>query len=408
MLDTHELGFIKHISTPEPTVVQQRPIDQIDKYLLIRKIGQGTFSKVFLSIDKETHKTYAVKKIKLRTMLKMPDGANQLDREIRLMKFLNHDNILKLYDVFLSGDHEYAYLVLGYADKGSVLNLLQKGKLTYDSIRSIIKQVAIALSYMHSKGFVHQDVKPANILVDSTGKAILGDFGISHSINSASMVVGSPAFQAPEALDDDDELPPIDGQCPQIKEDVWALGITLYQMLFDQLPYTGENLYNIVKNIKENELVIPKASFPVPEDLIRGILEIDPHKRLNLDQILSHPFIKDADNFITDFNIRTTTLIPTDFEKNREINFIDFVKCDNNFKFSQIAAELKASALKLVRSSDSFMGHSYNPRMARKRIPQPIPKGFNSLQGPMPENLLQAGAHIPRTFTPKPIRHYRF
>ncbi|KAH0794823.1 CAMK family protein kinase [Histomonas meleagridis] len=413
-MNIQHIKFITHIPTPEPIPLQEKPICQVGNYLLVKKIGSGSFSKVYLSIDRETQKTYAVKRIKLKTLIKTPDGVNQLDREINLMRNLEHKNILKLYDVFISKDRKVAFLVLEHADKGSILSLLRKGALTVNSIRSIMKQVASALSYMHSKGYVHQDIKPANVLMNSSGKAMLGDFGIGHSFKSAAMVMGSPAFQAPEALgtfdDEIDEIPQVEDQCPQVKEDIWALGVTLYQMLFQKLPYTGENLYEIVENIREKALVIPKVSFQVPEDLIRGMLQPDPHKRYTLDQVLAHPFIRDADDFVTDFITNDPPLVPQDFEENRKINNIEVIRCGSDFMFSKIAEELNMSARRFITASEHCS--SYNPRVARKRLlPPEIPQGSTLLSHPMSDKVSPQDSPIPyigRTYSPKPIRRFGF
>jgi serine/threonine protein kinase len=107
------------------------------------------------------------------------------------------------------------------------------------------------------------------------------------------MVVGTPAYQAPEALDDsyasDEDWPEV----PQ-KEDIWALGVTMYQLLYRRLPFPGGTLFEIVNRIKEMPLEIPEGTDPVIEKLLRGMLTVDPMNRLGIDDHIAHPLFRDA------------------------------------------------------------------------------------------------------------------
>jgi serine/threonine protein kinase len=143
---------------------------------------------------------------------------------------------------------------------------------------------------------VHQDVKPCNILVDDNGRAMLADFGVGHSFASAGMVVGSPAYQAPEALDDcyADGNPDLLDE-PQ-KEDVWALGVTLYQLLFNELPFRGSTLFEIVNDIRARPLAVPAGTDADVAALLGGMLRVDPVRRLGIDDLMSDPLIAGADD----------------------------------------------------------------------------------------------------------------
>jgi serine/threonine-protein kinase 11 len=117
------------------------------------------------------------------------------------------------------------------------------------------------------------------------------------------MVVGSPAYQAPEALNDsyssDDEEDSSDSstECPQ-KEDVWSLGVTLYQLLFSQFPFEGENLYEIVASIKRDGLSFPEDCDPEIESLLRKMLTVDPAERIGVEELLQHPLIATASDLV--------------------------------------------------------------------------------------------------------------
>jgi serine/threonine-protein kinase 11 len=280
-------------------------VKKVGNYSLCAKIGRGSSASVYLGIDQCLQK-YAIKVINLRDLARSSAGVSQLEREIRLMRLFNHRNILKIAETFVSTSGDKAYLVLEYAENGSLGSFIERGQqLSQRSVLSIMKQTLEALQYLHNAGYVHHDIKPCNILLDRVGRAKLADFGIGHSFTSASMVVGSPAFQAPEALDDryssddedasDDSSP--DG--PQ-KEDIWALGVTLYQLLFQRLPFAGDNLYEIVRSIKEDPLEIPEDCDPQIALLLRAMLCVDPARRIGVAELLQHPLIVNAPDLAPD------------------------------------------------------------------------------------------------------------
>jgi serine/threonine-protein kinase 11 len=269
-----------------------RRIRKLNNYLLREKIGSGNSCTVYRAVEQCTNQTFAVKRIKLYELVRAGNGVSQLEREIRLMRLFHHPNILRLIEVLHVRCDDEVYLVLEYADCGSVGALIDRGEdLDRASVFSILKQVVTAIKYLHDLSYVHQDIKPWNILLDSTGRAILGDFGVGHSFESASMVVGTPAYQAPECLDDsyicDDDSA---ADAPQ-KEDIWALGVTLYQLLFKRLPFAGASLYEIVNTIKEQPLEIPDGTDLAVERLLRGMLTVDPVNRFGIDDVIKHPLV---------------------------------------------------------------------------------------------------------------------
>jgi serine/threonine protein kinase len=214
------------------------------------------------------------------------------------MKTCDHPNILKICEVLHVPSTDDAYLVLEYADKGSLGSLLERGHIIpRPAIFSVMKQVASAIQHLHGTGYVHQDIKPCNILITRDGRAMLADFGIGHSFDSASMVVGSPAYQAPEALADDfgEEDVSESTEGPQ-KEDIWALGVTFYQLLFQKLPFPGSNLFEVVNYAKGNPLDIPEGTDTPIAELLRRMLTIDPVHRITIDEFCANPLISSADD----------------------------------------------------------------------------------------------------------------
>ena len=234
-------------------------LKKVNEFLMLKKIGQGSFGKVYIGKSSENNQLYAIKVFSLDSQLKSPSKIPSLEREIRIMRMMEHPNILKLHKVLHSPFKNTVYLILDYASLGSLQRIIDnKIEMSEITISSIFKQIINGLEYLHKQGIVHQDIKPSNLLLSHEGIAKIADFGIGHSFQSANMVFGSPAYQAPEAFDDDNEndndLPPLD----VAKEDIWSLGVTLYQAVFHQLPFIGENYFEIAKLSKQYGLIFTK------------------------------------------------------------------------------------------------------------------------------------------------------
>jgi serine/threonine-protein kinase 11 len=248
------------------------------------------------------------------------------------MRSFSHPNILKLIEVLHLPNTDEAYLVLEYAAKGCLGAFLDRRQpISIPSILSILKQLATALKCLHDSGIVHQDIKPWNILMDGEGRAILADFGIGHTFGSASMVVGSPAYQAPEALDDSYCE---DDPCESMpdKEDVWALGVTFYQLLFQDLPFAGETLFEIVNVINQVGLKIPEETDRGLAEILTGMLTVDPRERWGIPELLAHPAIATAADRAKDLPpVPSTRMIDGDPQKflanvcPRDTSFSDLV-----------------------------------------------------------------------------------
>jgi serine/threonine protein kinase len=332
-------------------------IRKVNDYLLKARISKRGSSRVYLAIETSTRRQYAVKRVKLDGLSRSSSGIAQLEREIRLMSTWSHPNILKLKEVLLVEAEREVYLVIEYAERGSLggyLDGLQR--LPLPSIFSILKQSVTAVKYLHENGFQRPDVKPWNIMIDATGRVILADYGIGHSFQGGAMMVDSPSFQAPEALDDDDA--DMTRNRPW-KEDVWALGVILYQALFLKLPFPGESLYEIVDYIREHSLEIPPCD-PAIEALLRRMLVVDTAARISIEELLAHPLIRDAPDLAGDL-----PPVPELEPLQGDIYETQASVCPPGMSFVSIVSR---------RDQIAFM-HTYSPRESRDRsLPGVRPK----------------------------------
>jgi serine/threonine-protein kinase 11 len=173
---------------------------------------------------------------------------------------------------------------MDYASAGTL-----RGRLLQESEAAFVfKQVLDGLLYLHEQGFVHQDIKPSNILLFDDGLVKLGDFGVGHSFQSADAVVGSPAYQAPEFFDEDCEI------LDPAKEDLWSVGVTLYEAVFGFLPFKGDTMYEIAAAIRSSPVAIPETASPELRDLLEHVLAVDPVARFDLHEMMGHTFFANA------------------------------------------------------------------------------------------------------------------
>ena len=216
-----------------------------ERYTLEKLIGVGGFADVWKAIDTKTNTVVA---LKIYTNLD-EDGINDLSEEYTRMQGLNHTNILKAEHFDSWGN--IPYLVMKFCDGGSLDKKI--GKMTAEDLMDAIIQIANGLKYLHSNGIVHQDIKPANILIDNTGgKAcyVLSDFGISsktktrlsHSVNLKNQGTSmTEAYAPPEKFSSKKA-----DRRPDRKGDIFSFGISIYELATGSMPFdelsTGRQL----------------------------------------------------------------------------------------------------------------------------------------------------------------------
>ena len=185
-------------------------------------------------------------------------------REMEVMKLLRHPNIVGLHEIIDDPADPNLYLVMPYCDRGPMLVLSQAGTckpFDVDVARGYMRQIMAGLAYLHSKHVAHMDIKPDNILLDSSHTCYLSDFGTSELFAQKDDAVhvfrGTPSFAAPEAL--------ASAHYDPFRADMWALGVTFYAMLYGHLPFRGQTLQELVSNIIAATTKPLTLSSPPPE-----------------------------------------------------------------------------------------------------------------------------------------------
>ncbi len=237
----HRLVRATH-ARPEDDGVQMPP--SIGRYQLLEPIGRGAMGNVYLGRDPLINRILALKAIDLSLGYDNPDCASTSEsflREAAIAGSLSHPNIVTIFDVGESDG--LAYIAMEYVRGHHLSEFAAPGRLlAVETVLDLVARSADALDYAHRRNVVHRDIKPANIMYDSLSNNVkITDFGIAKLIDAnrtrTGIVLGTPAFMSPEQLE---------GKNVNGHTDLFALGVSLYQLLTGQLPFRGASMTNLM------------------------------------------------------------------------------------------------------------------------------------------------------------------
>ncbi|XP_036393180.1 MAP/microtubule affinity-regulating kinase 4 isoform X4 [Megalops cyprinoides] len=250
----------------------------IGNYRLLKTIGKGNFAKVKLARHILTGREVAIKIID-KTQLN-PTSLQKLFREVRIMKGLNHPNIVQLFEVIET--EKTLYLIMEYASGGEVFDyLVSHGRMKEKEARAKFRQIVSAVHYCHQKNIVHRDLKAENLLLDADSNIKIADFGFSNEFtlgNKLDTFCGSPPYAAPELF----QGKKYDG--PEV--DIWSLGVILYTLVSGSLPFDGQNLKELRERVLRGKYRVPFYMSTDCEGILRRFLVLNPTKRCTLEQIM--------------------------------------------------------------------------------------------------------------------------
>ncbi|KAG9445557.1 hypothetical protein H6P81_011685 [Aristolochia fimbriata] len=278
----------------------------VNEYVRVCKIGSGSYGKVVLYRSTVDGKQYAVKAFHKSHLLKLrvaPSETAMTDvlREVSIMKMLDHPNIVKLIEVINDPNTDHFYMVLEYVEgKWVCEGAGPPGGLGESTARRYLRDIVAGLMYLHSHNIVHGDIKPDNLLVTSSGSVKIGDFSVSQVFEDDNDELrrspGTPVFTAPECC--------LGLTYRGRAADTWAVGVTLYCMVFGRYPFLGDTLQDTYDKIVNNPLSFPEEPTPQLKNLLEGLLCKDPEKRISLGGVAIHSWVVGKDGPVPEYLCR--------------------------------------------------------------------------------------------------------
>jgi serine/threonine protein kinase len=313
---------------------------QIGEYIITHpNISKGAFASIHKGEHKYTHKTVAIKEIKVNNTNNL---KNYVVRELEIHKKLNHPNIVKIYDIIISNSDSAVYMIMEFCEYGDLQKYQNKNPLNEKYIQNYMIQLRDALKYLHDNNIVHRDLKPQNILLTDPLTIKITDFGLARNINTNSQIntigidnqteyidtpaeqdlfstfCGSPIYMSPELLNK---------QQYSSKSDLWSVGIILYELITGTPPYIASNLRQLIKKVNYEPVNLDKIDRTHISadcfDLLSKLLKNNKHSRMEWDTFFNHKWfnvnmvVKDENLLIEnplDYNL-LQNIIPTARER---------------------------------------------------------------------------------------------
>ncbi|KEF61281.1 CAMK/CAMKL/GIN4 protein kinase [Exophiala aquamarina CBS 119918] len=303
-----------HVSTSSTTSANGKPKRKthVGPWQLGKTLGKGATGRVRLAKHALTHQTAAVKIVSKKSaalvqsasMARMDRENNSaavaaglrtmpfgIEREVVIMKLIEHPNIINLYDIWENRGE--LYLVLEYVQGGELFDYVSSnGALPEGEAVRLYRQMIAGLSYCHRFNICHRDLKPENLLLDSHRNIKLADFGMAALQPDGKWLntsCGSPHYAAPEVVNGQ--------QYRGDKADIWSTGIILFAMLNGFLPFDGGSLGKTLQMVKKGDYYLPPTLSVEASDLIQRILQKRPEKRISMDDIWTHPLIRKYEKY---------------------------------------------------------------------------------------------------------------
>ncbi len=246
---------------------------KVGTYRIVRLLGRGGMGTVYKAVHETLGREVALKFLNPE-LLENPQILERFKTEAKVMAKIDHPYIVNVYDFF---NYKGTWvLVMEYLEGQPLSELIKKNKLSWRRIAQIGKEISQALSVIHQNGIIHRDIKSSNIIITKDGKIKILDFGIvrteeANYKTATGVVLGSPAYMAPELIKEGKVTPLID---------IYACGVVLYEMVQKELPFSGKSFFELVLNITSNKYKPLRPDIPEElKNIIKKAMAFEPSKR---------------------------------------------------------------------------------------------------------------------------------
>ena len=252
--------------------------DKIGRYKIKSELGRGGMATVYRALDPSSNREVAIKVLPPEMLHNLITRA-RFKRELKLVASLEHPAIVPVYDV--GEDNDQPFFVMRYMSGGSLAAMIKRERFSLSDAAIIMERLASALDHAHSKGIIHRDIKPDNVLFDAGNNPYLSDFGVAKFTEAAVSatghdVMGTPAYISPEQAR---------GENVDHRADIYGLGAILYEMLTGERPYPGDTVIGVaVQHVNDPipDILKARPDLPVEVDaIIKTAMAKDKQKRYN-------------------------------------------------------------------------------------------------------------------------------
>jgi eukaryotic-like serine/threonine-protein kinase len=255
----------------------ENTVQKIGRYEITGELGKGAMGQVYKAVDPNIGREVALKTMRMDVHgMENEEMLKRFKNEARAAGVLNHPNIVTIYD---AGDVDgLFYIAMEFVD-GEMLHsqMAEQRQLPADRVVQISRDICAGLDYAHSKGVIHRDVKPANMMITQTGVTKIMDFGIAKAgggMTSTGQVLGTPNYMSPEQVKGKE----LDG-----RSDLFSFGVMLYEMVTGEKPFAGQNVTTIIYKVVNENPVPPReldvTIHPGLSAVIEKSLQKDPAMR---------------------------------------------------------------------------------------------------------------------------------